>query len=80
MAKIYYEADAPIDGLKGKKVTVIGYGSQGRAHSNNLHESGVNVIVGVRKGGPSWQQAKAAGLNVATPEETSAQADLIANS
>ena len=75
---MYFEKDASLKPLEGKTVAIIGYGSQGRAHSNNLHESGVNVIVGVRQGGPSWQQAKAAGLNVATPAEATAQADLIA--
>jgi ketol-acid reductoisomerase len=75
---MYFEKDASLEPLENKTVAIIGYGSQGRAHSNNLHESGVNVIVGVRPGGPSWQQAKAAGLNVATPAEAAAQADLIA--
>ncbi len=75
---MYFEKDASLEPLKGKTVAVIGYGSQGRAHSNNLHESGVDVVVGVRPGGPSWQQAQADGLAVATPAEAAAQGDLIA--
>ena len=75
---MYFEKDASLDPLKGKTVAIIGYGSQGRAHANNLHESGVNVVVGVREGGPSWEKAKADGLTVATPAEAAAQGDMIA--
>ena len=55
--KIYYEKDANMKLLKGKKVAVIGYGSQGFAHSNNLKESGIDVMVGLRKGSKSWDKA-----------------------
>ncbi len=75
---MYFEKDASLSPLEGKTVAVIGYGSQGRAHSNNLHESGVNVVVGVREGGPSWTQATADGLAVTTPAQAAAQGDLIA--
>jgi ketol-acid reductoisomerase len=75
---MYFEKDASLKPLEGKTVAVIGYGSQGRAHSNNLHESGVDVVVGVRPGGPSWHKAQAAGLAVTTPAEAAAKADLIA--
>ena len=75
---MYFEKDASLEPLEGKTVAVIGYGSQGRAHANNLHESGVNVVVGVREGGPSWKKAKADGLTVATPAEAATQGDMIA--
>ena len=51
--KVYYDKDADLSLIKGKKVTIVGYGSQGHAHANNLKESGVNVVVGLRKGGAS---------------------------
>jgi ketol-acid reductoisomerase len=75
---MYFEKDASLAPLEGKTVAVIGYGSQGRAHANNLHESGINVVVGVREGGPSWEQAKADGLTVASPAQAAAQSDMIA--
>lgn len=75
---MYFEKDASLKPLEGKTVAIIGYGSQGRAHSNNLHDSGINVVVGVRPAGASWQQAKADGLTVATPADAAAQGDLIA--
>ncbi|MFO1320305.1 MAG: ketol-acid reductoisomerase [Burkholderiales bacterium] len=62
--KVYYDKDADLSLIKGKKVTILGYGSQGHAHSLNLHESGVKVTVGLRKGGSSWDKAKKAGLGV----------------
>jgi ketol-acid reductoisomerase len=62
--KVYYDKDADLSLIKGKKVTIVGYGSQGHAHSLNLHESGVKVTVGLRKGGASWDKAKKAGLAV----------------
>ena len=58
--KVYYDKDADLSLIKGKKVTIVGYGSQGHAHSLNLHESGVKVTVGLRKGGASWDKAKGA--------------------
>ncbi|MFN2486303.1 MAG: ketol-acid reductoisomerase, partial [Acidimicrobiia bacterium] len=64
MGKIYYEADADPALIKGRKVAVIGYGSQGHAHALNLRESGARVIVGLRPGGASWARAQSAGLDV----------------
>ena len=75
---MYFEKDASLEPIEGKTIAVIGYGSQGRAHANNLHESGINVVVGAREGGPSWKKAKADGLRVATPAQASAQGDMIA--
>ena len=62
--KVYYDKDADLSLIKKKKVTIIGYGSQGHAHANNLNDSGVKVAVGLRKNGLSWDKAKKAGLNV----------------
>jgi len=62
--KVFYDKDADLSLVKGKKVTIVGYGSQGHAHAQNLNDSGVNVTVGLRKGGPSWEKAKKAGLSV----------------
>ncbi len=64
--KVFYDKDADLSLIKGKKVAVIGYGSQGHAHALNLNDSGIKVTVGVRKGGPSWDKVKKAGL---TPKE-----------
>ena len=63
--KVYYDKDCDLSLIKGKKVTILGYGSQGHAHAQNLHESGVKVTVGLRKGGASWDKVKKAGLKVA---------------
>lgn len=65
MAKMYYNGDANPNYLEGKKVAVIGYGSQGHAHALNMRDSGVNVIVGLRKG-KSWDKAAEDGLEVYT--------------
>ena len=62
--KVYYDKDADLSLIKGKKVTIVGYGSQGHAHALNLNDSGVKVTVGLRRGGASWDKAKKAGLNV----------------
>ena len=75
---MYFEQDASLKPLEGKTVAVIGYGSQGRAHALNLHDSGIDVIVGLRPNGASWKRAKQDGLAVATPAEATAKADLIA--
>ncbi len=76
MVKVYYDKDANLKALKGKKIVVMGYGSQGHAHANNLKESGMDVTVGVRKGA-SWDKAKKAGLAVKTPAEAAKMADVI---
>ena len=57
--KVYYDKDADLSLIKGKQVTIIGYGSQGHAHAQNLKESGVNVTVALRKNGASWKRLKA---------------------
>ncbi len=62
--KVFYDKDCDLSLIKGKTVAIIGYGSQGHAHALNLHESGVNVVVGLRKGGASWSKAENAGLKV----------------
>ncbi len=77
MPKMYYEKDTDLNLLKGKKVAVIGYGSQGHAHALNLHESGVDVVVGLYNGSKSWEKAEAAGLKVATVAEAAKAADLV---
>jgi ketol-acid reductoisomerase len=75
--KVYYDKDADLSLVKGKKVTILGYGSQGHAHALNLHESGVKVTVGLRKGGASWDKAKKAGLKVAAIGEAVKGADIV---
>lgn len=77
MAKIYYQSDCNLSLLDGKTVAIIGYGSQGHAHALNLHESGVNVIVGLYKGSKSWAKAEAAGLKVMVAAEAAKAADII---
>lgn len=77
MAKIYYEKDCDLNKLKGKTVSVIGYGSQGHAHALNLHESGVNVLVGLYEGSKSAERAKKAGLNVVSVSEAAKGGDII---
>ena len=62
--KVYYDKDADLSLVKGKKVTIIGYGSQGHAHAQNLTESGVKVTVGLRPGGASWDKVKKAKIAV----------------
>jgi ketol-acid reductoisomerase len=56
--KVYYDKDCDLSIIKGKKVAIIGYGSQGHAHALNLHDSGVNVVVGLRPNGASWKKAE----------------------
>ncbi|HHZ17040.1 MAG TPA: ketol-acid reductoisomerase [Peptococcaceae bacterium] len=77
MAKMYYDADADLKNLQGKKVAVLGFGSQGHAQAQNLKDSGVDVIVGLRKGSSSWGKAEAAGLKVYTIAEAVEKADVI---
>jgi len=75
--KVYYDKDADLSLIKGKKVSILGYGSQGHAHALNLHDSGMKVTVGLRKGGPSWDKAKKAGLKVAEVAEAVKSADIV---
>ena len=67
--QVYYDRDADLNVLKGKKVAVLGYGSQGHAHANNLRDSGVDVVVGLRQGSSSWAKAENAGLKVVETAE-----------
>ena len=76
-AHIYTEADAPIAPLKGKKIAVIGYGSQGHAHALNAHDSGLDVIVGLYNGSKSWEAAEKAGLKVMEVAEAAKAADVV---
>jgi len=75
--KVYYSDDASLDLILGKKIAVIGFGSQGHAHALNLHDSGVDVAVGLRKESSSWAKAEAAGLKVKTVSDAAAWADII---
>jgi ketol-acid reductoisomerase len=75
--KVYYEKDADLSLIKKKKVAIVGYGSQGHAHANNLKDSGVKVTVGLRKDGASWNKAKNAGLNVKEVAEAVKGADVV---
>ena len=74
---IYYDKDADLALIQAQTVAVIGYGSQGHAHANNLQESGVNVMVGLREGSASAAKATAAGLKVASVDEAVRQADFV---
>ena len=75
--KIYYDKDADLGRLEGRIVAVLGYGSQGHAHAQNLAASGVDVVVGLRKESPSWAKAEQAGLRVLTPAEAAREADVV---
>src|SRR3954452_11151633 len=76
-AHVYTEADAPIDPLKGKKIAVIGFGSQGHAHALNAHDSGLDVIVGLYAGSKSADAARQAGLQVTEVADAVRQADVV---
>ena len=75
--KVYYDKDADLSVIQGKKVAIVGYGSQGHAHANNLKESGASVVVGLRQGSSSARKAQEAGLEVASIEAAVAQADVV---
>jgi len=77
MAKRYYEKDADLSSLKGRTVAIIGYGSQGHAHSLNLRDSGINVVVAELPDSDNWKKAKAAGLNVMTAADAAKAGDVI---
>ncbi len=74
---IYYDKDADLSLIQSRKVAIIGYGSQGHAHANNLKDSGVDVVVGLREGSASWSKAESAGLAVLPIAAASAAADLV---
>ncbi|MFM7321853.1 MAG: NAD(P)-dependent oxidoreductase, partial [Armatimonadota bacterium] len=74
--KVYYDADASFDAFQGKTLAVVGYGSQGHAHAQNLRDSGQNVIIGLRPG-KSWDKAKADGFEVVPVAEAAQRADVI---
>ena len=75
--KVFYDKDADLSLIKGKKVAILGYGSQGHAHANNLTESGVKVTVGLRKDGASWSKAEKAGLKVKEVADAVKNADVV---
>jgi ketol-acid reductoisomerase len=75
--KVYYDKDTDLSLIKGKNVAIIGYGSQGHAHAQNLSDSGVKVTVGLRKGGASWDKVAKAGLKVAEVAEAVKAADVV---
>ena len=77
MAKMYYEKDCDLNRLNGKKIAVIGYGSQGHAHALNLRDSGCDVIIGLREGGKSWPVAVKDGFDVMPVSEATKAADII---
>jgi len=75
--KVFYDKDCDLSLIKGKTVAIIGYGSQGHAHAQNLNDSGVQVVVGLRKGGASWDKVGKAGLKVLEVNEAVAAADVV---
>ena len=75
--KVYYDKDADLSLIQKKKVSIIGYGSQGHAHAQNLRDSGVEVVVGLRKGGASWSKAEGAGLKVKEVADAVKEADVV---
>ena len=77
MANMYYEKDCDLGKLDGKKITIVGYGSQGHAHALNLKDSGCDVCVGLRAGSKNWAKAEAAGLKVMTVPEAAKWADIV---
>ena len=77
MAKMYYEKDCDLNQLNGKKIAIVGYGSQGHAHALNLRDSGCDVIIGLRKGGKSWPVAEKDGFQVYPVAEATKAADII---
>jgi len=76
--RLYSQKDVDRKALRGSRIAILGYGSQGRAHALNLKDSGFEVVVGVRKGGASWKKARRDGLEVAEPAAAAASADLVA--
>lgn len=77
MARVYYQEECKVEKIQGKKVAIIGYGSQGHAHALNLKESGVNVVVGLYDGSKSWKKAEEDGFKVMVSKEAAAWADVV---
>ena len=77
MAKLFSEKDAPPHGLAGRRVAIVGFGNQGAAHASNLRDSGVDVIVGARRGGVSWNSAREQGFTVLSPAEAAGAAPVL---
>lgn len=77
MAQMYYDKDADLNVLKGKTIAVIGYGSQGHAQALNLKDSGLNVVIGLRKGGKSWKKAETDGMKVMEVADAVKAADVV---
>ncbi len=77
MAKIYYDKDANLDSIKGKTIGIIGFGSQGHAHAQNLKDSGCQVIVAEMRGSDAWKAAQSAGFKVAGAAEVAGKADIL---
>jgi len=77
LTNIYYEKQADLKHIQDKTIAIIGYGSQGHAHARNLHDSGIKVVVGLRKGSAFWDRAKKDGLNVMTVPEATKAADIL---
>jgi ketol-acid reductoisomerase len=75
--KVFYDKDCDLSVIKGKTVAIIGYGSQGHAHAQNLNDSGVKVVVGLRKGGASWPKVEKAGLKVMEVADAVKSADVV---
>jgi ketol-acid reductoisomerase len=77
MAQMYYDADADLQLLDGKRIAIIGYGSQGHAHAGNLRDNGQDVVVGLRQGSQSWPVAERDGFRVMTTAEAAKAADIV---
>lgn len=77
MVKMYYDSDCNLEYLKGKTIAIIGFGSQGHAHAMNLHDSGMDVVVGLRPGSKHAEKAAAAGLTVMPPAEAAKKGDVV---
>ena len=77
MAKMYYDKDVNLDSLKSKKVAVVGYGSQGHAHAQNLRDSGCDVVIALYEGSKSAEVAKADGFDVLSVADATKQADVL---
>ncbi|MCY4050868.1 MAG: ketol-acid reductoisomerase [Gammaproteobacteria bacterium] len=75
--KVYYDSDADLNNLKGKRIVIIGYGSQGHAHANNLNDNGLDVVVGLREDSSSWAKAEQSGLAVAEIKQAVSEANII---